>query len=390
VTDQRISGVFEYGEFRVAVSSDDASHLSWLEEFLAPSFLVGRRGVARDFPADCTIALTSDQERYERLCAGGPSGEMADAYALDRKIMQLPTWNSEGASRVAWDEESNVFHIVDATAHHIQIVAPDHKPISDTGCTVRIAFMRAVREVTMLHTRGVGSLMHAAAFALGDAGVLAAGPKRAGKTTLLTYALTAAGAALVANDRVLVRPSGEEAVVRGMPTILTLREGTLEFFPEIRTRLTEAGLHIGATLQEAKRKASSGSPFAVGPSGEGHFAVTGAQLCEAAGTTQIAEARLAGILFPRVGDSRGALTLHRLEPDDAFGELTRSVFGSDRRPATRALFDLADESGRQGTHEASSMCRTLASTVPCFSCDVGPDSYRMDDSAEALVQQFRS
>ena len=387
---QFYSSVLQYGDFSVAVSSDEGSHLSWLEEFLAPSFRVQQRGAVPGSTANCTIVLSSDQDRYARLLARGPSGALVDTYALDTRIVALPAWNYNGTSRAVLDEESGAFYVVDAAARQIEILAPCHEPLSGTGCALRIAFMRAVREVTMQHTRRVGALMHAAAFTLDDGGILVVGPKRAGKTTLLTYALTAAAAALVANDRVLVRTEVGQTLIRGMPTILTLREGMLEFFPRIRTRLLDRGLHIGVTVQEAMRRANSGSPIRVRPPKDGRFAITGKQLCEAVGSTQIAETKLAGILFPRISNRRGALTLRRIEPDDALSKLTQSVFGSGRRSTSHALFDLADEPALHGTIEPLSVCRMLASTVPCFICDVGPHSYNANGSTEALIEQFRS
>jgi hypothetical protein len=75
----------------------------------------------------------------------------------------------------------------------------------------RLALLRVVREYAMLYAARAGWLiLHAAAVDFGDYGLVIAGPKRAGKTTLLLHALRNERGRYVSNDRVALsgEPSG--------------------------------------------------------------------------------------------------------------------------------------------------------------------------------------
>ena len=80
--------------------------------------------------------------------------------------------------------------------------------------TARVALMRVVREYAMLYATQAGWLiLHAAAVCVGGDAFVIAGPKRAGKTTLLLHALRNEQGAYVSNDRVALgaEPSGVTA-----------------------------------------------------------------------------------------------------------------------------------------------------------------------------------
>jgi hypothetical protein len=109
-----------------------------------------------------------------------------------------------------------------------------------------------VRELAANRAQRTGGLLlHAAAFAAGDQGIVVAGPKRAGKTTLLLHALSAASARYVSNDRVLVTADRGRAIARGVPTIVRVRRGALDRFPAVAARFASASYHHRLTLEEA-------------------------------------------------------------------------------------------------------------------------------------------
>src|SRR5690606_521427 len=72
-----------------------------------------------------------------------------------------------------------------------------------------------------------------AALDRGGRGILVAGPRGAGKTTLATYLLAAGGCSLVANERVFVVGPASAPVVHGAPTPVIIRAGTLREFPAL-------------------------------------------------------------------------------------------------------------------------------------------------------------
>jgi len=86
---------------------------------------------------------------------------------------------------------------------------------------------------------------------VGDRGVILAGPKKSGKTTLLMHLLSGGGADYVANDRVAVAWRDGVPVLRGMPTIITLREATASV-PHQRQHVVKRGFHAWLTIDEAR------------------------------------------------------------------------------------------------------------------------------------------
>jgi hypothetical protein len=235
--------VFAYENLGIGVRSNEGAYLEWLEEFFVPQF-----GVEDDAAADWEITVTLDSDRYERLAGLGPSREELLCFALDTRDIHLPRWDTDTPAKVLFDEKSETFFLLESESRRITLVS------RGDGGRSRIAVMRVVRELAMNRAqRDGGVILHASAFSLGDRGVIVTGPKGAGKTTLLMYALLATPSDYVSNDRVLLRLDGG-ARIRGIPTIVTLREPTLHFFPPVLERLRESGYTIRLTRREASER----------------------------------------------------------------------------------------------------------------------------------------
>jgi len=177
---------FSYNGLTVRVSSTDSSHLTWLEEFLSPHFEVGG-GVAYD----CKVALTADSIRYENVLRKGakPDGLQIGCFALDSNVVRLPLWVSSSDEQIIFDEKCGVFYVISGNRPDFSILTyNDNK-------RARTPLMRVVREFAMNHSHRTGCLViHGSAFVVGGRGVVIAGPKRAGRTTLLIPVLRQAGA----------------------------------------------------------------------------------------------------------------------------------------------------------------------------------------------------
>ena len=159
-------------------------------------------------------------------------------FVLDGGTVCHPEWKGSGPDeRILFDAHYQAFYYVERRSGHVRILATPRPNLT------RIALMRVVRELAMAASlaRG-GLLLHGAAFAIGGRGVVLAGPRRAGKSTLLLHALQAAGALFISNDRVLARQGQDRVVLRGMPTIVNLRPGTLATFPAVVVPRRGAGL----------------------------------------------------------------------------------------------------------------------------------------------------
>jgi energy-coupling factor transporter ATP-binding protein EcfA2 len=365
--------VFAYENLRIGVRSAEGVYLEWLEEFFVPQF-----GVEEVAVADWEITIVLDGDRYERLVRLGPSREELLCFALDTRDIHLPRWNADSPAKILFDEKAETFFLVESECRRITLVS------RRDGGRSRIAVMRVVRELAMNRAqRDGGVILHASAFNLGNGGVIVTGPKGAGKTTLLMYALQATPSEYVSNDRVLLRLEGA-ARIRGIPTIVTLREPTLRFFPPVLDRLRESGY----TIRLTRREASELSPTEPTVKPDGRRSLGPNQFCDVLEVKSTAGARPAALVFPRLCDRTGPLRLSRMPKDRAAERLYDSLFGVRKLRTTSPLFSDAPEQPAFDQEKLEGACRALTSEVGCYECELGPDAYSDNRSSQVLVDQL--
>jgi len=237
-----------------------------------------------------------------------------------------------------------------------------------------------VRELALSRLRlQDGLLLHGAALASSARGIIIAGPKEAGKTTLAIHALRAPGARFVANDRVWLDLVGEPMRLRGVPTMIAIRPPTLDYFPEIRERLRAAGYGHALTIGEAR---AARRPTETRPS------VTAAQLCDVLGVEPVAEARLWSIVFPQVSGEPGGIELERLAPAAATRRLAASLFHATDPAQVSEAFPPPEGARVPDAVTLHERCAAVAARVPCYDARLGRDSYGDPRSAEALVRDL--
>ncbi len=364
---------FRYNGLTARVSSADPRDLVWLREFLAPAF-----EEVRTSDADCTVTLTIDTRRYMEFVRAGPQsdgGQLA-CFALDGSVVRLPLWTAGPSTRVLRDDPLRVFYILDPARTEVCVLSPRHNR------KARMALMRVVREFAMTHSwKSGGLLVHGAALAVDGKAVVLAGPKKAGKTSLLTHLLRSRAATFVANDRTLVTLTGHGPAVRGMPTIVTLRPRMLKIFPGLRATLERRGYHHSLTLDEAR---GGESPPAPRPPDAG-VGLTASQFCEVLGAGLSPQAGAAALVLPRVTGEPGSIRLEPLSADIAAVRLADSLVGGRRSGSTSSVFDVAP--GRSPTDPTAleRLCRDFTSRVRCFQCDLGRDAYQ-SASAESFLE----
>jgi hypothetical protein len=362
------AAVLALGDLRVLVESSDASHLTWLTEFLAPPF-----EPCVDVEHDCRVTLIEDQARHRAMLALGPLDGTLDAFALDTRVVSLPRWR--GAETRLFDPKPQVFYEMTTPPHAVTILST---PANPGG---RTALMRVVRELATNRAQRTGQLLlHAAAFAVGDRGVLVAGPKLAGKTTLLVHLLRSGRARYVSNDRVLLDLARTPPRARGVPTIVALRQGTLDLFPALSTALTGARLHHRLTIDEAARLTRGGDRLSNGPPG-----LSPAQLCEVLGVARLPECELGAVLFPCVTGERGALAVHRLDEAEAATRLAGALFGLPPGRWVSDVFAIPADPPAPDLAARLATCRSLAGRAPCFECRLGLGAFESPRTAEDLI-----
>ncbi len=358
----------------VRVESRDPQDLAWLEEFLAPPF-----ELVDSVAADCAVSCEVDAERHAALLREGMQSDGATlaCFALEQRVVNLPVWSAHRWDRLVYDEEFNVFYRRLPGAPHVQLLTPPG------NSAARIGLMRAVREfATKQAWRSGGLVVHAAALAMGDDGFMLAGSKGAGKTSLLTHMLRHREARFVSGDRVQLALTDDGPVIRGLPTLVSLRAETLAMFPELRDQLAARAYQHELRLGEAPAIAVSAPRSA-----NGGRSLSPAQFCELLGVTRTVKARLAAVLFPRVTLARGKIDLEPLCAERAAARLAGTLF---RRTfsAQAGLFDLdIDDPVSEGSLEEQ--CRAVASRVPCFECRLGLDAYNDPAGIDSLLDPLR-
>jgi hypothetical protein len=246
---------------------------------------------------------------------------------------------------------------------------------------VRIGLMRVVREFAAACMLAQGNVLdfHTAAFAVGERAVLLVGPKGGGKTTLLVSVLASGRAALVANDRVFVDASGRPGQAVGVPTLVSLRDGTLRLFPNLRhgfpkcpgrLHAGELESHDAATLED-----DDAPPV---------FVLSPTQLARRLGVPAVRGGPIAAVVFPEICSAADAWSLEPVAPAEGATRLRECLYGTRSGSRSRTVFEEV-VGGRVGRpEERDTLMERLAAWVPLFRCRLGRDAYR--DGADAWLR----
>jgi hypothetical protein len=328
--------------------------LAWLQEFTAPWFAATGAGAP-----ERTITYLIDAREHARIAGRGPhpGTRTRPCFTLDSGIVHGRVWSASGDDQIVLDEERDVFYR--ARPRHpvaVEVIAA----VDDAAA--RLALLRAVREYAMLDAGGAGWLiLHAAAVCLGSDALVVAGPKRAGKTTLLLHALFNERGAYVSNDRVALDVSRSGVSAHGIPTIVSIRRDATAWFPGLDARLARAGHYYGRRL--ADRVVDPGSPTPAP-----RWSLSPPQLCDLLGVEARAAAAVAAVLFPRVETTGGGLALEELTGDQALDAWRGALFRSCPPDGMFAA-------GRAPSAAPAARVSQLVARVRSFACRLGPDAY---------------
>jgi hypothetical protein len=317
-----------------------AEDLAWLEEFFGAALI-----------------QSEDSPALARICFGkGPPGEPGRhagepivAFALDSGPVRLrPAPSAEGSCFISpWGRVT--FTVCDAgrstrIGYHSDRLSG------------RFYLMRVVREYAHNHAvRTEGLIVHAAGVTLDGSAIGIAGPPSAGKTTLLLRALARPHSAFLSNDRLLVRPE-RRPLALGVPSVIRLRPGTRELFPELTAKLRTGGDFRRHT---AERDALGPTP----PETFGEaWHLSAPQLCAALGRPVCASAPLSALLFldPPGADSRP----RRLSRDEASTTIANNLLGRRGSVLWSELFVATDDDVPSEAQILAS-CRNLAASIAC-------------------------
>lgn len=368
---------FSYNGLVIQVLSDKPSHLVWLEEFLSPQFDTGDKSPSYD----CKVQLTIDGKQYNQLLRREPKSarKRIDTFALDSRMIDLPFWKSSNDERIIFDEGSKVFYRLNPEGTHVRIITPVENIFT------RKVLMRVVREFVMNHSHITGDLViHGAAFSYGNKGVIIAGPKHSGKTSLLIHALRQKGIRFAANDRVIVSFDTGMPVMRGLPTIVKLRQKTLEMFPGLKQYLLSKKYDYHLTLEETK----SGLSIPAQPDRHGDLSMSPIQLCQSLRARQVAKANVHAVVFPRHTSVRGKIRLKELPAELAAKRLMDSLFRAGSKRLVSSAFTLGKDNIKPNKKILKKLCLHLGSQVRCLDCYLGLDAYNDESTASKFTERL--
>jgi hypothetical protein len=374
----------DYDNLVIGADSDDSEDLEWLAEFLCPSFR--RLDAFASRVADCRVRLVRDPAAFarweDRLKSAGDL--RTRAFLLDTGPVNLGTI-PDGDALVAHDDFFNVFFRWSPATGRNAVDIIDGDPVNLEEASharrARVPLMRAVREWAMHHAfrRGRGFL-HAAAVVREGKALLLAGPKRSGKTSLLTAILQArTDVAYLANDRVMVSRLDAGVVCRGMPSIVSVRPGMPNFLPDFEARIGRVACgHTSRRLESTKPVV-----FA-----DGRFGLSPPQFFRLVGTRPAAEGELAAIAFPRISPGVGTVEVNELSKDEAAARLAEAVFGLAGAGLASAIFDIEGSGPYPGRATMVAAAAQLANDARCFDVGLGMSAYRPEIIDGLLDEMF--
>ena len=340
------------------------SDLDWLNEFLQPWF-----GISRD-PANVEVKLVFDRRRFQDLCANPESGRLSRAYIQDTNIVRFPELSVPGFDTALLDKQLKLVTLVGEGC--IILLGQSHDVLA------RKALMKTVREIaaSYCHVAG-GRFLHAAACELDGAGLAIAGPRGSGKTSLLLYMLLATGFRFVTSDRLLV--AGGEAV--GLPTIVSIRNGTLDRFPEFAGEVEKRGYGLPLTLKECARDPGLNESYKM----PHKISLSSRQLSEILGKSPSARTELRGLVFPRVDPAQKAWSLTPLDTPECIRRLSGAGFGYINPHYLSDAFSVVKpDPDRRRTVPDDEFYDGLSQTLPAWDCALGRDAFRDMALADAI------
>lgn len=365
--------IFTYAGVRIRVQAEHHDDIEWLREFLTPWFDTGFD------TADVTVRVMVDAEYYSQLYSRGDGGGHVDAFMMDTKIIQYPLWRVPGERSTFLDITRSVFFQLHSEG--VDLICRDRGPES------RLLIMRVVREYAMSAAQETGGrFLHASSISMSGRAMLITGPRSAGKTSLLTYLLSYLPAHFLANDRVWVDRRNGNVRLRGMPTVVSIRDGTLGLFPDLQRSLRASRFNSRLNLAECGRV----DGIDIGGRRPGKKGVSPAQFCALMECEPVRDAFAAAIVFPRQTGQPGGMVLRALDKSDTRSYLCQGLFGHIGPGSLSEVFTLDGRSyGVATASNDGELLDMLSADVPGYVCEMGTDAYADSEGAYHLQQLLR-
>jgi hypothetical protein len=310
----------------ITIRSELPAVLAWLEEMLAPGFSVRQE-------EDDTALRVEIGAEIVRDSGWTPEASLP-CFALDTEVLRLPG-RAVGSSFVLEDEHWGTRYQVAPGSVRITPSRPHAR--------VRLSALRVVREIATVGALAVGGRiqLHASCLAWEGRCLVLAGPKRAGKTTLLARLAASTGAEIVANDRLILRNTAHGWQVTGVPTIVSVRPGTMRRLPDLFQAVPAVPRPVDLTLREAT-SAAARVGVVTEPS---QLSLSPAQLAHEVGSGLSQGGPLACLAVIGVEAGVGDFHVRRLSRAEATETIERVRYGASTRGHESTVFERTFSSG---------------------------------------------
>ncbi|MEN3315646.1 MAG: hypothetical protein V7605_1880 [Acidimicrobiaceae bacterium] len=348
----------------VCVHCESEATTRWLCEMLTPWF-----ELLEPVAGDMTVRV-HESPREEGLGTG--PRVTVPCFALDRTMASGQARAVEGSLLV---DDHAIGASYDITPTDVVVRPMGPRP------SVRLGAFFAVRELLVAGVApGAGAQLHASAVTFEGNVILLAGPKRSGKTTTLVHLAGSVGAGIVANDRTLVQPGSDSWSVRGVPTIVSLRPGTVAALPHLLAPVEARGRTIHLTLAEAARAPAAARARVPGR----ELAVSLAQLGHRLGAPLVAGGRVGTIAFLAVDRDVDTFAVRSLTAGQARDRLADARYGAATEPRPLTVFET--RVGRELVPGGDArLLGALGRDIACLDVRVGPGLLTSGAAAADLV-----
>ena len=350
----------EWGSCHFRLSGNDPTDRLWLEDFLTPWFVFG------DHCRGKHIRLWHDDEAYRRATEEmeASSASPRNCFSLDSQLIMKPGWTTSGRTTV-FDEIRMCFY---------QVVDDEITLLTRVGSVAaRVPLVRTLRELAWQRSCQKMMALHSSALVFAGQTFLILGPKKAGKTTLLSYLLNSTEANFLSNDWVMIERSHPgEVIARGVPTVIRVREGTQELISQLKLGLDTSSRFITHSNDEKSTLILPSPP--PGPAGE--VFLSPAEFSRTLKSRPVASAPLGGLLFPVKRDD-GSFRTRVLSHVEAMPRIRECLYGL---PGSRPATTVFGEPCKEGEAEE---LESWVGNVPCWEVTLSTQAF---DSTEAALE----
>lgn len=351
-----------FDDLRISAHCGVPSHREWLREFLVPDFS------CVDEAGDCSVHIVADSARYVGELGVGPAEDAAllDCFALDSSVVRLPIVRRQGSATTVFDAQFDAMYEIEAAESRVTILT------LPASVRVRASLLRVVREFAMNHLHSRGLFLHASAIAVGGSGIAFAGHKSAGKTTLLTYLLSHGIGSYLSNDRVFVGDGGDRPRLRNIPTVISVRPGTLEHCHGFRDRFLQSGFSSYLlTLDEV----AGADRAPILPNQFGNYFLSPAQYRELLEAPQQPVATGVALVFPFISDAVSTFALRELHASEAIARIPEALLGSGGWRKGTDAFTIPGATAAPSEGTVLARAERFCQGVRCYEVRLGPGAY---------------